>query len=587
MIQLRHISRKFDHDVLQDVSYDFKDSSVYVLKGISGSGKTTLLNILGGLDQQYQGSYRINNTDITHDQASVEYLRKQVGYMFQESLLFSALTALENLTLIHNDLAKIKQLASSLDASDLLDKHPEEMSNGERQRIALIRALIQNPTVILADEPSASLDQERSKEMSSLFTSLKQFGCTVVIATHDDCFDDIATEILHIEYGKIVEKAQLQTMMHTVPITLSKKKTKQVTNDLHYSFTRTKKQSKFHILLYSLIFLMFFIAVSIRFNLQSIITDKIIAEYPCHIYNTTHSLQELQGQYSGEIIQYDDYSFMLNDVMVHGLYDEIDSSFNIPNALSYGTFPQQENEILVDHLYVSKILQLKDDRDALFKEINIQNTSFIISGIITEGKLKTALFESEHYFTEDEVDIAHILIPYKTIQTMTSPRTQEFTTFAIRQGKTDESLLPDFLNYWYQYANNITSSFVFFMNIFIFAAIVVTFVLFVFLLNIVRIDLLYRRKEIGYMRIFSLSKTRISRIIFFDYFLKIAISLLTSNILFMFLIAFIYFKFQIFVPLSVLQWLCLHFILIAYIWILTRISLVRIFHKPIIKLIKE
>ena len=142
---VKNLSKSYDgvNQVIKDFSFDFEKGKIYVIKGISGCGKTTLLNILGHLDTDFEGE--------------VDYV-ENTGYISQRSLLYSNLTIFENLRFINDSPEDIIALSKELSVDQLLNKYPNEISGGERQRISVIRTLLKNPELILADEPSSALD---------------------------------------------------------------------------------------------------------------------------------------------------------------------------------------------------------------------------------------------------------------------------------------------------------------------------------------------------------------------------------------------------------------------------------------------
>ncbi|MBQ7581413.1 MAG: ATP-binding cassette domain-containing protein, partial [Lachnospiraceae bacterium] len=207
---------KFTRPVLRDISYVFETGKMYVIKGVSGCGKTTLLNVLGGIDNEYEG--RVTWEEDKHPayieqglglKGPVEKDKKTAskaeeacaGYVFQKSLLLDGLTARENLLLIRNDPSQINKISSELGIGDLLDKLPSALSGGERQRVSVARAILNDPLLVLADEPTASLDGDNSDRIAALMAELRRQGRMIIVATHEDCFDSQADVILRLNYG--------------------------------------------------------------------------------------------------------------------------------------------------------------------------------------------------------------------------------------------------------------------------------------------------------------------------------------------------------------------------------------------------
>lgn len=182
--------------MLKNINLDINDKEMLVVFGPSGIGKTTLLNLIGALDKPDLGKVMIEDTDIstlTSDDLSL--LRKnKVGFIFQDFNLIPHLTALDNIRLpvaldkdVKKKIERIYDMAQGIDIKDRLNHLPGELSTGERQRISILRAIINSPSIILADEPTADLDNQNSRKIIEILKGLNQnSGCTVVVATNDE-----------------------------------------------------------------------------------------------------------------------------------------------------------------------------------------------------------------------------------------------------------------------------------------------------------------------------------------------------------------------------------------------------------------
>ena len=180
--------------------------------GPSGSGKSTLLHILGGVDVPTSGSVVINQTDISNldETALAIFRRRQIGLIYQFYNLIPILTVQENLTLPllldgrKPDKKQIDTLVKRLGLENRLDHLPNQLSGGQQQRVSIGRALVNNPALMLADEPTGNLDSENSKEIISLLRQFnKEFNQTVIIITHDEKIANSADRVITIEDGKI------------------------------------------------------------------------------------------------------------------------------------------------------------------------------------------------------------------------------------------------------------------------------------------------------------------------------------------------------------------------------------------------
>lgn len=197
---------------LDNVSFSVEKGEFVAIIGPSGSGKSTLLHILGGVDVPTSGSVVINQTDISNldETALAIFRRRQIGLIYQFYNLIPILTVQENLTLPllldgrKPDKKQIDTLVKRLGLENRLDHLPNQLSGGQQQRVSIGRALVNNPALILADEPTGNLDSENSKEIISLLRQFnKEFNQTVIIITHDEKIANSADRVITIEDGKI------------------------------------------------------------------------------------------------------------------------------------------------------------------------------------------------------------------------------------------------------------------------------------------------------------------------------------------------------------------------------------------------
>lgn len=197
---------------LDNVSFSVEKGEFVAIIGPSGSGKSTLLHILGGVDVPTSGSVVINQTDISNldETALAIFRRRQIGLIYQFYNLIPILTVQENLTLPllldgrKPDKKQIDTLVKRLGLENRLDHLPNQLSGGQQQRVSIGRALVNNPALMLADEPTGNLDSENSKEIISLLRQFnKEFNQTVIIITHDEKIANSADREITIEDGKI------------------------------------------------------------------------------------------------------------------------------------------------------------------------------------------------------------------------------------------------------------------------------------------------------------------------------------------------------------------------------------------------
>jgi len=217
MIDIQNITKSFGSlQVLKGIDLHIDRGEVVSIVGPSGAGKTTLLQIIGTLDRPDTGTVSIDNIDVTSlsSKKLSDFRNQHLGFVFQFHQLLPEFTAIENI-MIPAYIAGRSQKQAKQRAKELLDfmgladrasHKPNELSGGEKQRVAVARALVNNPAVILADEPSGSLDTKNKEELHQLFFNLRdQFGQTFVIVTHDEALASTTDRTIHLRDG-LIEK---------------------------------------------------------------------------------------------------------------------------------------------------------------------------------------------------------------------------------------------------------------------------------------------------------------------------------------------------------------------------------------------
>ena len=216
MIHLEGITKSFGSlQVLKGIDLEITQGEVVSIVGPSGAGKTTLLQIMGTLDSPDAGMINIDGTNVSQmkEKELSAFRNKHIGFVFQFHQLLPEFTALENV-MIPAFIAGVPTEEASMRAMEILDfmglkerasHKPNELSGGEKQRVAVARALINQPAVILADEPSGSLDSHNKEELHQLFFDLRnRFGQTFVIVTHDEALAKITDRTIHMVDGNII-----------------------------------------------------------------------------------------------------------------------------------------------------------------------------------------------------------------------------------------------------------------------------------------------------------------------------------------------------------------------------------------------
>ena len=219
VLKLEHIQKYYGSKgnvtkAIQDISFSVQEGEFVGIMGASGSGKTTLLNCISTIDTVSAGHIYLNGTDVTEitEKQIARFRRENLGFVFQDFNLLDTLTISENIALaltINRVPAgeidgRVREIAGKLNITDILDKYPYQVSGGQKQRCACARAIINQPKLILADEPTGALDSHSSQMLLSAIQSINEtLGATILMVTHDAFTASYADRIIFIKDGKI------------------------------------------------------------------------------------------------------------------------------------------------------------------------------------------------------------------------------------------------------------------------------------------------------------------------------------------------------------------------------------------------
>ena len=562
-IILENVEKSYDRPVLKGINYTFETGKVYVIKGVSGCGKSTLFNIIGGLEKDYSGKVEnLLNKDkkVSNDEMT--------GYIFQYSLLLSNITIKENLLLIKNDEGSINELCESVGIAHLLDKFPDQISGGERQRVAIVRALLLEPQIILADEPTASLDDVNSENIAEIITKLKSKDRIILVATHEHYFDELADEIIYLKYGEIDKVENRKSVSSETSAFLQKEimgdkihKTKEF-SAIKYNIKRNRK--KFRLLSLLPFVIMFFLIMfvsTLQNNFKEEYMRSVMEKYPMDVFNISReNLEKLS--FKNEVGVYDYYSAVENDVTAYYLADDGDSVLSIDGMIEYGRFPINDNEILVTQELLVDQLDKYDNLEKYVGEtLRFMDKEFVISGVLyafDEPDINSLRNENfELYFNSDiyynHINGNIIFIPYNTIKQFLEPMEKEvdgvaFVRAYYRDLFDDANGTSELRAYYSNGSINIFENKIIkaqgSLNNITRILLMVFFVCFIisciFMSSQIHIELFYRRKELGFLRIFGLKKCKIKKIVLVEYMMKIIASLAVSIVLYLICI-FVYF----------------------------------------------
>lgn len=205
--------------VLFDIDAEIYPGEVVIMSGPSGSGKTTLLTLIGALRSTQTGSLQVLNQQLREaNTRELVKVRRYIGYIFQAHNLLQSLTARQNVQMaldLHVEIDRKVAYQRSIDIltevglAEWANYYPQELSGGQKQRVAIARALVSHPKIVLADEPTASLDKQSGRDVVELMQRLaKQQGCTILMVTHDNRVLDVADRLIHMEDGRLSTQDQ-------------------------------------------------------------------------------------------------------------------------------------------------------------------------------------------------------------------------------------------------------------------------------------------------------------------------------------------------------------------------------------------
>lgn len=202
MIEIKNLSKSFgEKNLFDNYSLQINDGEFVIFTGVSGCGKTTLLNMIGSLESADSGEIRVDGTDITKKKNQRVYLKRKVGFLFQNFALVDNKTVEENLRLVKNDCRSGVSTEEALEMVGLSDKAKQKvysLSGGEQQRAALARLIVKKCDLVLADEPTGSLDRKNADTVFSILEKINESGKTVIMVTHDEAFKEKGKKVIEL-----------------------------------------------------------------------------------------------------------------------------------------------------------------------------------------------------------------------------------------------------------------------------------------------------------------------------------------------------------------------------------------------------
>ena len=216
MISLKNVSKKykgrnFELTALKDIDINIAESEFVAIVGKSGSGKSTLIKIIGLLDNDFQGEYSFNGESIRDcNDNKLTLMRRSIGFIFQDFQLISRYNVYKNVELSYAikykkvDKKRILETIKSVGLIDKTNSYPDELSGGQKQRVSIARALVTDPQLIIADEPTGALDESTAQEILNIIMDINKRGTTVIFVTHDNDIAKKAHRILKLKNGEII-----------------------------------------------------------------------------------------------------------------------------------------------------------------------------------------------------------------------------------------------------------------------------------------------------------------------------------------------------------------------------------------------
>lgn len=525
MIQIKEITKKYDDNVLNKVSYKFDKNKIYVIKGVSGSGKSTLLNILGGIDNDYEGEYLFEGNNVKNiAKKRKEIVKQEFAYIFQSSLLLANLTVMENLLFISNDKKLIERYAEQLKISRLLCKYPEQLSGGERQRISIIRAMLLNSSVILADEPTASLDKSSSLEIAKLFEMLRGDERIVIIATHENCFDDIADEIIYLDYGVVGDVQVKKTSEERVGDIYNLSRNEKNKNNslkmlIPLIFKRRKKDYCITALLpMTLVIFVVLMCFSLQSNFYAESVKYCMTQYPMEVIPVmSNSYDMVLSQRYSDAKKFNLYIWQEEKYACYPLLSEEDSVLAYGDLVTRGTFPVRDNEVLISYKMAQYLHDKENMKDCIGEKLIIKDEEYIITGIVADINndytIDKEIYYGDVYYSEI-ADSRIVYIPYQTISKYGELQDTDYYMVKIEGLYEDddlykfvkETMMGGSISKWDEKLNQMKNMSDYVNKVIIVTFVIAAFVSIMFIKNDIEVELFYRRKELGYLQLFGIKK---------------------------------------------------------------------------------
>lgn len=442
------INKKRSDVIFNNLNLSFKSGEFVCVLGESGSGKSTLMNIIGGLDLDYKGKVLINDMNIKNINLD-DYRRDKIGFIFQNFNLISNLSALENVMLKldmttlkkSEKIKKAKEILKKLGLENVCDKKPNELSGGQKQRLAIARILVTDPDIILADEPTGSLDTENSKKVLEILKQISSEGKLVIVVTHSKMVLDYSSRVITINDGEVLTDEVIKDTYQDKKTLSTKKHNISKTTSIKFAIRNLCKNLKRNILISlasSIGIIGIIISLYIGDGVKDFINEEINNKASPKILDIKK--KDKNDLYETSYFSKDDINNILNIKNIKKLYKQIiytnssainynNEKYDLVTLSSYtnikkdelykGNIPK-ENEIIISKYLADKISNKKDYSDILGKNIilyiidNSNNQPFMlneyvkISGIYKRDKISIVADCMYAYISYDTLNNIYI-----------------------------------------------------------------------------------------------------------------------------------------------------------------------------------
>lgn len=509
--------------VLDNISISFKSNEFVCVLGESGSGKSSLLNIIGGLDNDYKGSINIDNMNIKYINQD-EYRKNNIGFIFQNFNLINSLSVIDNIILpIERDNISYRKkrkraitLLRKLNIYTLKNKKINELSGGQKQRVAIARGLINNPKIILADEPTGALDEDNSKNILEILREINKEGKLVIVVTHSKKVIDYSTRVIEIKDGKIFKDNKIKRVKETYIDTIENKENKFLYLFKHafINLRNNKKRNIFITFASSIGIIGIILSLFLGDGVKNYINDLIVSKSDPNTYTIESKYKYYDKSLINKIndIKYiNDVNKELNINIANITYNENKFDLTYLDSIEKIKVEKGNTKGLLINKTLSKKLRLGDKVTLTFiDDYNVFNEDIKVTGILEDtgvnliddtyiSMIKYSKLEEIYNDNNKEIKPNNISIK------IDSNANIEYVKKELKKIKLTPKTNEDYYNELKKYLD--IASFI--LSVFSLSSLIVSTIMISIIINI---TVLERVKEIGLLRSIGYSKKDIKNI---------------------------------------------------------------------------